>query len=426
MSHLIMNIYLVIILAALIGSYLLDLIADWLNVRNLKEELPAEFDGWYDAEKYKTSQKYLRERTAFGIGVDTFHALLYLALILTGAFNIVDLFARKLGMGPIPTGLIFAGTLGLILGIINLPFSVYSTFVIEQKYGFNRATVTTFVLDIIKSVFLSIIIGAPLFAAILWFFEKTGSLAWIYCWLATVLFQMIMLFIAPYVIMPLFNTFTPLQDGELRTAIEEYAKLQSFKMKGVFAMDGSKRSSKTNAFFTGFGKSRRIVLLDTLMTKHPTPELVAVVAHEMGHYKKKHILRAIGRAIATSGFTFFLMSLFIGNRGLFEAFRMEHISVYASLFFFGFLYSPISTVISIAENAISRRHEREADTFAVQTYGNPDAMIAALKRLSVDNLSNLTPHPFMVFLHYSHPPILDRIREIRVFCQSGKREVVII
>jgi len=408
-----MNVYLIIILAVLVGSYLLELLADWLNLRNLKEGLPPEFDGSYDAERYKTSQRYLRETTRFGIAVDTFHTVLYLALILTGVFNLVDLFARCFGLGPILTGLIFAATLGIASAVVNLPFSIYSTFVIEEKYGFNKTTPKTFVLDILKSLLLGIIIGAPVLAAMFWFFEKAGSLAWVYCWIAVTVFQVLLMFIAPYVIMPLFNKFIPLEDGELKDAIEMYVKGQNFKMKGLFKMDGSKRSAKTNAFFTGFGKSRRIVLFDTLIARHTVIELVAIVAHEMGHYKKKHILSAIARAIATTGLMFFLMSLFIGNRGLFEAFKMEHVSIYAGLFFFGFLYTPIAAIIGIVENAISRRHEYEADRYAVETTENPDAMIAGLKKLTVDNLSNLTPHPFKVLLSYSHPPILARIRAMR-------------
>jgi STE24 endopeptidase len=228
-----------------------------------------------------------------------------------------------------------------------------------------------------------------------------------------VVFQVFLIFIAPYVIMPLFNKFEPMNEGELKTAIENYAKSQDFKMKGVFKMDGSKRSAKTNAFFTGFGKSRRIVLFDTLIAKHTTQELISIVAHEMGHYKKKHILHAIVRSTALTGVTFYLMSLFIENKLLFDAFRMEHVSIYASLFFFGFLYTPLALIFAVIENGISRKQEYEADAFAVRTCGKPDVMIECLKKLSVDNLSNLTPHPVKVFLSYSHPPVLKRIEAIR-------------
>jgi len=408
-----MNTYLIVILLILIIHYLLDLVSDWLNVRHVSTELPAEFKDYYDAEKYRQSQNYLREGTRFGICVDTFQTLIIIVFVLVGGFNFVDRIAISLGQGPIFTGLVFAGILIFANKTLNLPFSIYNTFVIEEKYGFNKTTPKTYVLDIIKSLILTALIGGIVFAAVIWFFEKTGNLAWIYCWVAISLFQIFFMFIAPVVIMPIFNKFVPLEESELRTAIENYAKAQNFKMKGIFKMDGSKRSSKSNAFFTGFGRSRRIVLFDTLIEKHSLNELVSILAHEMGHYKKKHIIWAIVRSVIVMGLTLFLLSLFIENEQLFAAFKMEHLSVYASLFFFGFLYTPIAMLIGLAENIISRKNEYEADAFAVETYGNADAMIAGLKKLSVDNLSNLTPHPFKVFISYSHPPVLERIKAIR-------------
>ncbi|MDL1958716.1 MAG: M48 family metallopeptidase [Deltaproteobacteria bacterium] len=408
-----MNSYLTVILLILIIHYLLDLVSDWLNVQHVSTELPEEFKDYYDAEKYRQSQNYLREGTRFGICVDTFQTLIIIVFVLVGGFNFVDRIAISLGQGPILTGLIFAGILIFANKILNLPFSLYDTFVIEEKYGFNKTTPKTYVLDSIKSLILTALIGGIVFAAVIWFFEKTGNLAWVYCWVAITLFQIFFMFIAPVVIMPFFNKFVLLEESELRTAIENYAKSQNFKMKGIFKMDGSKRSSKSNAFFTGFGHSRRIVLFDTLIERHSVNELVSILAHEMGHYKKKHIIRAIVRSVIVMGLTLFLLSLFIENEQLFAAFKMEHLSVYASLFFFGFLYTPIAMLIGLAENIISRKNEYEADAFAVETYGNADAMIAGLKKLSVDNLSNLTPHPFKVFISYSHPPVLERIKAIR-------------
>lgn len=408
-----MNLYLVIILTALIGRYLLALTADVLNLRNMTEQLPPEFNGVYEPDRYRTSQEYLRETTRFELIAGTVHTIAVLLLILAGGFNCFDQLARAPGFGPIPTGIVFVGIIVLLLKLLQIPFSVYDTFVIEEKYGFNKTTPRTFILDNLKAIALTAAIGAPLLAAVLWFFGATGNMAWLYCWAALTFVQVVIVFLAPYVIMPLFNKFEPLEHGELRTAIEEYARVQSFAMKGVYRMDGSRRSAKTNAFFTGLGRSRRIVLFDTLIAGHTVPELLAVVAHEMGHYKKKHIARAMARATVTTGFTFFLLSLFINNEDLFRAFRMEHTSIYASLVFFGFLYSPISTVLSIAENALSRRQEYAADSFAADTTGDRDSMIEGLKKLSVDNLSNLTPHPFKVVMEYSHPPVLARIRALR-------------
>jgi len=408
-----MNVYLVVILAILIGEYLLDFFVEHLNVKTLKLKLPEEFAGFYDASKYKKSQNYLRENTNFRLVNDTIFTLIILTFILAGGFNIVDTFARGFNLGAIPTGLIFAATLMLAARLLNIPFSIYRTFVLEEKFGFNRTSPKTFALDILKSLGLGALIGGIVFSAILWFFAKTGKWAWIYCWLALSLFQLFLTFIAPLVILPLFNKFVPLEEGELKGAIQQYAKTQDFKLKGIFKMDASRRSSKANAFFTGFGKSRRIALFDTLIEKQSVDELVSILAHEIGHYKKKHIIKSVALSLLTNGVMFFILSLFIKNPGLFAAFKMETTSIYASLFFFGFLYAPISLTFSILGSFLSRRREYEADSFAVSTYKKPQAFITALKKLTVDNLSNLTPHPLKVFLHYSHPPVLKRIETIR-------------
>ncbi len=414
-----MNIYLFIILLILASHYALDLMADLLNMRHIKEDLPPEFDGFYDAIRYRKSQNYLRTTTRFGILTNTISTIITIIFILAGGFNFADRIALWFEFRPIPTGLIFAGIIMIAGRLISLPFSVYETFVLEEKYGFNRTTPKTFINDFLKEIILIIVIGGALFSGILWFFGKTGTAAWAYCWIAVTVFQVFMIFISPYVIMPLFNKFTPMPEGALRTALEEYARSQNFTMKGVFRMDGSKRSSKSNAFFTGFGRSRRIVLFDTLIENHTVEELVSIVAHEMGHYKKKHILKAMIRSFIVSGLMFFMLSFFIENKGLFAAFKMTHLSVYASLFFFGFLFTPIGTLLAIVGNMISRKHEYEADAFAAKTTSNPQAMITALKKLAVTNLSNLTPHPFKVFIDYSHPPVLERIARISTSQKSG-------
>jgi STE24 endopeptidase len=408
-----MNKYLIIILAIILFKYLLNLIIEILNVRNADPVLPAEFEGYYDSEKYKKSQLYLKEKTAFGLFEDTVFTIITVGFILWGGFNLVDNIARGFNFGDIITGLIFLGLLMFASQIIGIPFSAYHTFVIEQKYGFNKTTIKTFIADIIKGLILGAIIGGIAFGAVLWFFGKAGQMAWIYCWLALTLFQLFLMFIAPVVIMPLFNKFIPLEDGELKQTLEDYARTQDFKMQGVFKMDGSKRSTKSNAFFTGFGKFRRIALFDTLIEKHTTDELVSVLAHEIGHYKKKHILKGLLLSILTTGLMFYIMSFFINNQGLFEAFKMDRTSIYASLVFFGFLYSPINMFFSIIGSILSRKHEYESDRFAVETFKKPQAFINALKKLTVDNLSNLTPHPAKVFLSYSHPPVLMRIKAIR-------------
>ena len=408
-----MNPYLIIVVALLLGGLLLDIIIEILNLSHIKEELPRELNDFYDAERYRKSQQYLRDTTRFGLLSATVGTAIPLVFLLCGGFNWVDTIARTAARGEIITGILFTGILLAGQFVLALPFSIYQTFVLEERYGFNKTTARTFVIDLLKGLLLSIIIGVPIYALVLWFFIATGILAWLYCWIAVTLFQIVMMLLAPVLIMPLFNKFIPLQDDSLREAIEAYAEDQHFTMKGVFEMDGSKRSAKTNAFFTGLGRFRRIVLFDTLIAKHTMPELVAIVAHEMGHYKKKHILKMMIRAILTGGFTFYLLSIFIGNQGLFAAFQMEHISVYAGILFFGFLYAPIGLVLGIAGNIISRKHEYEADAYAVQTTGSGEAMISGLKKLSSDNLANLTPHPFKVFMEYSHPPVLQRIEALR-------------
>jgi STE24 endopeptidase len=294
-----------------------------------------------------------------------------------------------------------------------MPFGIYSTFVIEERFGFNKTTPGTFAMDRVKGILLSVLIGAPLLAGIIAFFEYGGPWAWVYAWLAVTAFSLIMQYVAPTWIMPLFNKFEPLEDSELRQSIEKYAESVNFPLQGVYVMDGSKRSSKSNAFFTGFGKNKRIALFDTLIEKHTTDELVAVLAHEIGHYKKKHIIKNMAISVLHTGIMFALLSVFLQVPALFEAFYMDQMSVYAGLLFFGLLYSPIETILGVGMQVLSRKHEFEADHFAATTIEKREAMINALKKLSKDNLSNLTPHPFYVFLNYSHPPVLQRVEAMR-------------
>ncbi len=404
---------LLIVVAILIGAGLLNVMVNWLNVRQLTSRLPAEFEGCYDAARYRTSQDYLRANTWFAMVKTIVFTVLIVAFIMAGGFALVDQAARHFQAGAIATGLIFAAILVVPLFCIQLPFAVYETFVIEERYGFNRMTVGTFVLDLLKSVALVGLLGALALALVLWFFEKAGSLAWVYAWLGLFGFQLFLTFIAPVAIMPLFNKFVPLPPGELRQAIETYAQSQNFQMQGVYTMDGSKRSSKANAMFTGFGRFRRIVLYDTLIQKHTVPELVSVLAHEIGHYQRRHILKFLLISLVSSGLMFFILSLMIRAPVLFHAFGLAKPSVYAGIVFFGLLYTPIDMTLSVFGNWMSRRFEFEADAFAVKTAKQPESMIAALKKLSVDNLSNLTPHPLKVVLDYSHPPVLQRIEAIR-------------
>ena len=416
-----MNIFLLLIILFLILSWFLDFISNKLNIKNMSDILPEEFEGYYDKGKYKKSQNYLKDKTKFSTISSTVMLVVEIVFILFAGFNYIDIFARSFSLGEIGSGLIFITILIILLNIIQAPFSAYNTFVIEEKYGFNKTTVKTFVSDIIKSFILTLVIGLPIFALIIWFFMKYSTYAWLYVAISVILFELLITFIAPVFIMPLFNKYTPLEEGELKTELENYAKEQHFKMKGLYKMDGSKRSTKTNAFFTGFGKFRRIVLFDTLIQKHTTKELVSVLAHEMGHYKKGHIHKFMIMSFINTFILFFILSFFIGNQYLFEAFSMQNVSIYGAIVFFGFLYTPISEILSVVQNIISRKYEYEADRYSVTTYKNPIAMIEALKKLSVDNLTNLTPHKFKVFIEYSHPPVLDRIKAIKNINIEGQQ-----
>ncbi len=408
-----MNIYMVIILAALLIDVVLKIVTEILNLNALSETLPSEFEGVYDAETYKKSQNYTRVNTKFGFLTALFGLVLTLGFWFAGGFNWLDIIVRSWDYSPVWTGLLFVGILIFSKTIISLPFSIYKTFVIEEKFGFNKTTPATFIKDLLKGMLLTAVIGGLLLAGVLVFFEFAGSRAWLYCWIATTLFTLVIHYIAPTWIMPLFNKFTPIESGELKDAVLGYTKSVNFSLKGLFVMDGSRRSTKSNAFFTGFGKNKRIALFDTLIEKHTVGELVAVLAHEIGHYKKKHIIQSMIISVAHMGVMFYLLSIFLTHDGLFAAFFIDQPSIYSGLVFFGMLFAPIELVLSIFMNVFSRKNEYEADRYAVETTNKGDDMVAALKKLSVHNLSNLTPHSFYVFLNYSHPPILKRIEAIR-------------
>lgn len=407
------NIFFWIICVILIGHLVLDFIAERLNIKTLSPTLPPGFDGYYDHDKYAQSQHYLADNTFLHLFESVVSTLIMIFLMASATFNVVDGWCRSFGFGPIGTGLLFCGALGLAVFLFNIPFSIYQTFVIEERYGFNRTTKKTFILDKIKNLILGTIILGLLLSGILYFFEKAGVMACLYSWIAITLFQIILIYIAPNLIMPLFNKFTPLKNDELKIAITKYAKEQKFALKGIYTMDGSKRSSKGNAFFTGFGASRRIVLFDTLIEKLTNEEILAVLAHEIGHYKHKHVFKLFTISTINMAIMLFLLSFFLDNRALFNAFQMQHTSTYASLIFFGILYTPIQTVMSIFALRLSRKYEYEADQYAVTTTKENIALIVALKKLSVDHLANLTPHWLKVALSYNHPPVLDRIKNIQ-------------
>jgi STE24 endopeptidase len=405
-----MNVIAIIILFTIIITYALNLLADVLNLAKLQPNLPEEFKELYDSDRYRKSQEYLYVNTRFGWIASTAGLILILIFWFGKGFPILDDWVRAFGLNTIWSGLIYMGILIFCRAMLSLPLSIYKTFVIEERFGFNKTSPATFVKDLLKGLVLALLLGGPLLSGILLFFQYAGANAWWYCWIAVTLFMLVIQFVAPTWIMPLFNKFTPIEDGELKEGILSYAESIHFSLDNVYVMDGSKRSNKANAFFTGFGNRRRIVLFDTLISQHTVSELVAVLAHEMGHYKKKHIIKTMIIGIAQMGVVFYLLSLFIDNQALFDAFYMEQKSVYAGLIFFGLLYSPIDFFTGIFMQLYSRKNEYEADRFAVETTNDKTSLSDSLKKLTIGNLSNLTPHPFYVFLNYSHPPVLNRIR----------------
>ncbi|AOS83199.1 peptidase M48 [Chlorobaculum limnaeum] len=407
-----MNLYGTIILATLAGTFLIKVVADFLNLRAASPELPEAFRDVYDPADYRRSQEYLRANTKFSLVSSTFDLALLLVFWFAGGFNWLDQFIRAWGFDPVVNGVLYIGALLLLQGVVGLPFSIWHTFVLEEKFGFNQTTPKVFAADLVKTLLLSALLGAPVLAVILWFFQSAGPLGWLWAWGGVTVFSLLLQYVAPTWIMPMFNKFEPLEDGELRKSIMDYAAEVRFPLTGIYVMDGSKRSAKGNAFFTGFGKNKRIALFDTLIRNHSTGELVAVLAHEIGHFKKKHILMSMVLSMLNLGVVFYLLSLFMNNRMLFDAFAMQETSVYASLLFFMLLYNPVEFIISILMQMLSRHNEFEADHYAVTTYRNGVLLADALKKLSRQNLSNLTPHPFNVFLNYSHPPVLQRVERI--------------
>ena len=407
----------IFILLALFALWNLDFISSLLNLKALDPQLPDEFKGVYDEDKYAKSQQYTRVSARYGIITSTYSLTVLLVFWFVGGFGLLDEWLRSFGWSETITGLVFIGSLLIGNSLLSLPFQVYDTFVIEERFGFNKTTPKTFIIDQLKGLLLAVILGAPLLALIIWIFATVEN-AWLWAWLSFTGFQLLMTYLAPSVILPLFNKFEPMEDGELKSSIQEMAKKCDFPLTEIHVMDGSKRSTKSNAFFTGFGKHKKIALFDTLIENHSNDELLAVLAHEVGHFKKKHIIQRIVFSIIQTAVIFFLLGMVTNKesgfaRSLFDAFGVTEISTYAGLVFFLLLFSPVSRLLSIVGNAISRKHEFEADAYAAEIQATPAHLITGLKKLSADNLSNLTPHPFPVFLDYSHPPTLTRIKVLK-------------
>jgi STE24 endopeptidase len=332
-------------------------------------------------------------------------------MFLLNGFAFVDDIVRSYTTNPILMALAYFGILGLASDILSTPFSIYDTFVIEEKFGFNKTTVRTFILDKVKGWIIAAILGGGILALVVWIYGETGSWFWLLVWGVVTAFMIFMTMFYSNLIVPLFNKQRPLEEGELRGAIQSFAVKQGFKLKNIYVIDGSKRSTKANAYFTGLGPKKRIVLYDTLIEDHSTDELVAVLAHEIGHYKKKHTTSGMILGIIQTGIMLFILSLFIGNPALSAALGVTEPSFHIAVLAFGILYSPVSMILGIIMNIISRRNEFAADRFAGTKF-NAESLKTALKKLSVKNLSNLRPHPAVVFVNYSHPPLLQRLKAL--------------
>jgi STE24 endopeptidase len=413
-----------IIAVSLLAVQIVEWIGDVLNLRALVPTPPAGFERVYDGDRYAKSQTYTRERTRFGFVVSSVSLVTLFLFWFMGGFHVLDSWTRSWALPEIFRGLAYIGILAMGKEFLSLPFSLYGTFVIEERYGFNRTTARTFIGDRLKGYGLTVLIGGPVLALVLWLFIRWGGGAWVWGWMAVAGISLLFQFIAPTWILPLFNKFTPLEEGPLRQAIFDLARRVEFPLTNVFVMDGSKRSAKGNAFFTGFGKNKRIALFDTLIEKHTVTELTAVLAHEIGHYKKGHIWKGFALRVVQTGVLFYLLSLTLGRSELFNAFGLEQISVPAGLVLFGILFSPVSFFISLPLHAFSRRNEYEADRYAQETLGTGKDLASGLKGLSAAGLSNLTPHPFYVWLHASHPPVVDRVAALLKFSPPVKSPTV--
>ena len=405
------NILFYIIVGILIFDYLLEQTLDYLNATRRSAKLPDKLKGIYNKEKYRQSQEYDKANHKFSMVTSTFNLLVLLIFLSLSGFAYVDEIARSITSNTIFVALIFFGIIMFASDIINIPFSIYDTFVIEDKFGFNKTTPKLFITDKLKGWLITAIIGGGLLALIIWFYQQTGPQFWIYAWILVSLFMIFMTMFYTSLLLPLFNKLKPLEEGELKNQITNFCEKVDFQLDNVFVMDGSKRSSKANAFFSGLGKKKKIVLFDTLIDKLSPEEIVAVLAHEIGHYKKKHTLISVVSSVLQTGITFYILSLFVGNPVLSQTLGAEEASFHLGLVTFGFLYSPISTLLGLFMNNISRKNEYAADHFAAKYY-HGQYLQNALKNLSVNNLSNLTPHPAYVFVHYSHPPLLKRLQFI--------------
>lgn len=397
-----------LVIAIVVAEFIYSAVLTALNAKASKLPIPAVLEGLYDSGKYAKQQSYSSTRRKFGLISSAVSTAVTLGLFAFGGFALFDSTAHACSTSPIIQCLIFWGIFYVVSWLISIPFDAYSTFVIEQRFGFNRTTKKTFIADLFKGLLLNALISGAVLALCTWVYTLSPDFFWLYAWIGISLFSLFFQYFYSQLIVPLFNKQTPLPEGELRTAIEEFASKADFSLTGIFVMDSSKRSTHANAYFTGFGRKKRVVLYDTLIEQLNTEEIVAVLAHEIGHYKHGHIVKSMLTGFATNLVMLFLLSLVIGSRDMAAAAGCSEASFHVNLAVFSLIYTPINILLEICSNIISRRRERQADAFAVK-HGLGPAESSALKKMSAKSLSNLTPHPAVVFTEYSHPTLAERV-----------------
>lgn len=400
-----------IFISILIVSFIIDQVLDALNAKHYNDAIPEVLNDVYDTEEYQKSQDYKKTNYRFSLITASFSIITTLAFFFLDGFAIIDGIARDFSKNEIIITLLFFGIIMLGSDIITTPFSYYQTFVIEEKFGFNKTTKKLFIIDKIKGWLMSIVLGGVILALLTWFYQTTENTFWLYAWVLIAGFTLFMNLFYSRLIVPLFNKQTPLESGSLRDTISNYAQTVGFNLDKIFVIDGSKRSTKANAYFSGFGSEKRVTLYDTLIKDLEEEEIVAVLAHEVGHYKKKHIIFNLATSVLLAGLTLYILSLLISNPLLSQALGVAKPSFHIGLIAFGILYSPISTITGLIMNWFSRKFEYQADDYAKNTY-KAQPLITSLKKLSKNSLSNLTPHPAYVFMHYSHPTLLERFKNL--------------
>ena len=401
----------ILVIVFVLAEYSWSAVLTFLNIKASRRPIPDLLADLYDETQYRKQQAYAMTNRKFSLISGLVSTLVTLAIFAFGGFARFDAAARSVSASPVVQALVFWGIFYLISWVISIPFDLYRTFVIEQRFGFNRTTPKLFVTDTVKSLLMNLLILGAVLALCVWIYTLTPRWFWLIAWGAVTLFSLFMQYFYSQLIVPLFNKQTPLPEGELRDAIEAFADRVGFRLDNIFVIDSSKRSSKSNAYFTGFGRKKRVVLYDTLQEQLTTEEIVGVLAHEIGHYKHHHIILSSLEGFATNLLMFWLFSLFIGSSALAAAAGCAEPSFHVNLAVFSLIYTPLSLLLDLVTNVISRRHERQADALA-RAHGYGPAEASALKKMSAKSLANLTPHPVVVFTEYSHPTLYERVKSL--------------